>query len=187
MNRVLRSTPLAPLYRAAARNPVGVSVLAIRYVSRQVSDRPDAIASKLVAGGKIIPNWLLGGLLLASLAGCKTHLEPASYSPDYQAMTRADGRVEVIPVECLKPSAEDQFGTDEEQYEALLPPGCANNLTLLQMVERRSDLFQGRETGPTMAAPVGRAAQVYIDGYDREELRRRQAEQENKSDTQGGR
>jgi hypothetical protein len=126
-------------------------------------------------------------LLLALLTGCKTHLEPASYSPDYQALTRADGRVELIPVECLKPSAEDQFGTDEEQYVPLLPPGCANNLTLLQMVEQRSDLLQGRQSGPTMAAPVGRAAQVYIDGYDREELRRRQAEQEKNANTQEGR
>jgi hypothetical protein len=126
---------------------------------------------------------LLTGLVLALLAGCKTHLEPASYSPDYQTITRADGRVEIIPVECLKPSAEDEFGTDED-FVPLLPPGCANNLTLLQMVEQRSDLMQGRETGPTMAAPVGRAAQVYIDGYDREELRRRQSEQQAKTDSQ---
>jgi hypothetical protein len=35
-----------------------------------------------------------------------------------------------------------------------------------------------------MAAPVGRAAQVYIDGYDREELRRRQSEQQAKTDSQ---
>lgn len=126
-------------------------------------------------------------LCLALLTGCKTHLEPASYSPDYQALTRADGRVELLPVECLKPSVEDEFGTDEEEYVPLLPPGCANNLTLLQMVEQRSDLLQGRQTGPTMAAPVGRAAQVYIDGYDREELRRRQLEQEKNANTQGGR
>ena len=126
---------------------------------------------------------LLAGLLLALLVGCKTHLEPASYSPDYQAITRADGRVELIPVECLKPSAEDQFDTDED-FVPLLAPGCANNLTLLQMVEQRSDLMQGRPSGPTMAAPVGRAAQVYIDGYDREELRRRQSEQQAKTDSQ---
>jgi hypothetical protein len=133
-----------------------------------------------------VRHWVLAGVFLALIAGCKTHLEPASYSPDYQALTRADGRVELIPVECLKPPAEDQFGTDEQEYVALLPPGCANNLTLLQMVEQRSDLLQGRNSGPTMAAPVGRAAQVYIDGYDREELRRRQLEQEKKTDTQGG-
>lgn len=126
------------------------------------------------------------GLALLLLGGCQTHLEPASYSPDYRAMTRADGRVELIPAECLKPSTEDKFGTDEETFVPLLPPGCANNLTLLQMVERREDLLQGRASGPTMAAPVGRAAQVYIDGYDREELRRRQSEQQAKADKQEG-
>ena len=122
-------------------------------------------------------------LLILLLSGCKNHLEPASYSPDYQRLTGADGRVELLPVECLKPPAEDQFDSDEE-FVPLLPPGCANNLTLLQMVEQRSDLFQGRTTGPTMAAPVGRAAQVYIDGYDREELRRRKDEQEARADKQ---
>ncbi|WP_296180657.1 hypothetical protein [Pseudomonas sp. UBA1879] len=124
------------------------------------------------------------GLALLLLGGCQTHLEPASYSPDYRTMTRADGRVELIPDECLKPSVADAFDTDEETFVALLPPGCANNLTLLQMVERREDLLQGRASGPTMAAPVGRAAQVYIDGYDREELRRRQSEQQAKADKQ---
>ena len=147
-------------------------------------DRPD-ICGGLIAG-KPRSHKVACCVLLALLTGCKTHLDPASYSPDYQALTRADGRVEMITVECLKPPAEDQFGTDEEEYVPLLPPGCANNLTLLQMVEQRSDLLQGRQTGPTMAAPVGRAAQVYIDGYDREELRRRQLEQEKKTDTQGG-
>lgn len=127
---------------------------------------------------------LLAALLMVMLSGCKTHLEPVSYSPDYRAMTRADGRVELIPVECLKASAEDKFDTDEEAFVPLLPPGCANNLTLLQMVEQRSDVMEGRVSGPTMAAPVGRAAQVYIDGYDREELRRRQSEQQAKADKQ---
>ena len=148
------------------------------------------IASSLIAGkhrSHRFSGVFISSVLLALLTGCKTHLDPASYSPDYQTLTRADGRVELIPVECLKPSAEDQFGTDEEQYVSLLPPGCANNLTLLQMVEQRSDLLQGRQSGPTMAAPVGRAAQVYIDGYDREELRRRQAEQEKNANTQEGR
>lgn len=127
---------------------------------------------------------LMTGVALLLLSGCQTQLEPASYSPDYRAMTRADGRVELIPEECLKPSPEDKIGTDEETYVPLLPPGCANNLTLLQTVERREDLLQGRVSGPTMAAPVGRAAQVYIDGYDREELRRRQSEQQATVDKQ---
>lgn len=124
-------------------------------------------------------------VLAAILAGCKTHLEPASYSPDYEAITHADGRIELIPMECLQPSAEDQLGVGED-FVPLLAPGCANNLNLLQMVEQRSDVMHGRETGPTMAAPVGRAAQVYIDGFDREELRRRQAEQQSSIDTQEG-
>lgn len=135
---------------------------------------------------RALSSLLLAGVFLATLTGCKTHLDPASYSPDYQALKRADGRVELIPVECLKPSPEDQFGVDEEEYVPLLPPGCANNLTLLQMVEQRGDLMQGRASGATMAAPVGRAAQVYIDGYDREELRRRLTEQQAKADKQEG-
>ncbi|MFJ3007447.1 hypothetical protein [Pseudomonas fluorescens] len=128
---------------------------------------------------------LLFCLTLTLLAGCKTHLAPASYSPDYEATRGPDGRVELTPVECLKPSPTDEFGLAED-YQRPLPPGCATALNLLQMVEQRKDLTQGRVTGTTMAAPVGRAAQVYIDGYDREELRRRQAEQQSRIDTREG-
>lgn len=120
------------------------------------------------------------------VAGCKTHLEPVSYSPDYQATSYANGRVELAPVECLKPSAVDEFDMAED-FRPVLAPGCANALNLLQMVEQRQDVMKGRVTGPTMAAPVGRAAQVYIDGYDREELRRRQTEQESAVSAEGAR
>jgi hypothetical protein len=85
----------------------------------------------------------------------------------------------------LNPSAPDEFGLGED-YRPALAPGCANALNLLQMVEQRQDVIQGRTTGATMAAPVGRAAQVYIDGYDREELRRRQAEQRSSVDQREG-
>jgi hypothetical protein len=125
-------------------------------------------------------------LMLGVAAGCKTHLEPISYSPDYSAISRGDGRVELVPVACLQPSAADEIGVGED-YRPLLAPGCANNLVLLQMVEQRSDVVKGRVSGPTMAAPVGRAAQIYIDGYDREELRRRQAEQQAGADTREAR
>lgn len=125
-------------------------------------------------------------LTLSVTAGCKTHLEPVRYSPDYTATKRSDGRVELVPIACLNPSAEDQIGVGED-YQPLLAPGCANNLLLLQMVEKRADVVQGRATGPIMAAPVGRAAQIYIDGYDREELRRRQAEQQAGADTREAR
>ena len=127
---------------------------------------------------------LAAAVLLCTLSGCQTHLPPASYSPDYTTLIGADGRAQVLPRECLKPPAEDSIGLGED-FKPLLAPGCANNLLLMQMVEQRSDLTQGRTTGPTMAAPVGRAAQIYIDGYDREELRRRQAEQQAAASTAG--
>ena len=72
-----------------------------------------------------------------------------------------------------------------QAFKATLPLGCANNLNLMQMVEQRQDLNQGRATGPAMAAPVGRAAQVYIEGFDREQLQRRQAQQEAKAGAPG--
>ncbi|KPY35806.1 MULTISPECIES: hypothetical protein [Pseudomonas syringae group] len=125
-------------------------------------------------------------LFLCLLGGCKTHLDPVSYSPDYTAITRADGRIELVPQACAQPAAQDDIDVGED-FQALLPPGCASNLILLQMVEQRADVLRGRDTGPTMAAPVGRAAQVYIDGYDREELRRRQAEQQASTDTREAR
>ncbi|MDU8628722.1 hypothetical protein [Pseudomonas syringae group sp. 243L2] len=125
-------------------------------------------------------------MLLCLLAGCKTHLDPVSYSPDYAGITRADGRVELVPQACVQSAAQDEIGVGED-FQPLLPPGCASNLILLQMVEQRVDVMHGRDTGPVMAAPVGRAAQVYIDGYDREELRRRQAEQQASTDTQEAR
>ncbi|AAZ34066.1 hypothetical protein QCD83_20900 [Pseudomonas savastanoi pv. phaseolicola] len=125
-------------------------------------------------------------MLLCLLAGCKTHLDPVSYSPDYAAITRAGGRMELVPQACVQPAAQDEIGVGED-FQPLLPPGCAGNLILLQMVEQRADVMHGRDTGPVMAAPVGRAAQVYIDGYDREELRRRQAEQQASTDTQEAR
>jgi hypothetical protein len=125
-------------------------------------------------------------VLLSLLAGCKTHLDPVRYSPDYTAINRGDGRVELMPIACLNPPVEDQIGVGED-FRPLLAPGCANNLVLLQMVEQRSDVVKGRVTGQTMAAPVGRAAQIYVDGYDREELRRRQAEQQESADTREAR
>lgn len=114
------------------------------------------------------------------LSACQTHLPPASYSGDFQ---RQSSNGALVPVECLKPAAPDDIGIGED-FVPLLPPGCANNLTLMRMVEQPSDLLQGRETGPTMAAPVGRAAQVYIEGYDRAELQRRQQQQEARADRQ---
>lgn len=130
-------------------------------------------------------NRMAIGAALLCLSGCKTHLEPARYSSDYQGFTAPSGQIGLVPVQCLAPATEDEFDLGPD-YQPRLAPGCANNLLLLQMVERRQDLQQGRVTGPTMAAPVGRAAQVYIDGYDREELRRRLKEQQAAARNQEG-
>ncbi|WP_375099520.1 MULTISPECIES: hypothetical protein [unclassified Pseudomonas] len=124
--------------------------------------------------------WPFAAVLLVLSSGCQTHLPPTSYSGDFQRQAHNGA---LVPVECLTPAAEDAFDLGED-FVPLLPPGCANNLTLMRMVEQPADLSQGRPTGPTMAAPVGRAAQVYIEGYDRAELRRRQEEQQSRADTQ---
>ena len=116
-------------------------------------------------------------LLPLVLVGCKTHLAPTYYSPEY----RADG----VPSQCQQPAAKDEIGLDED-FKPTLPLGCANNLNLMQMVERKQDLTQGRATGPAMAAPVVRAAQVYIEGFDREQLQRRKDQQEAKAGAAGG-
>lgn len=129
-------------------------------------------------------NRIATGLATVLLAGCQTHLPPASYSPHYQGFADANGHSGLMPVQCLAPPAEDLIGEGDD-FQPRLAPGCANNLVLLQMVEQRQDLQRGRETGPAMAAPVGRAAQVYIDGYDREELRRRLKEQQAAAKNQG--
>ncbi|MGE7991679.1 hypothetical protein ACQKPE_11620 [Pseudomonas sp. NPDC089554] len=123
---------------------------------------------------------LFTAVLLLLLTGCQGHLPPATYSGDFQRQAQSG---DLVPVECLKPAAEDAFDLGAD-FVPLLPPGCANNLTLMRMVEQPADLTQGRQTGPTMAAPVGRAAQVYIEGYDRAELRRRQEEQQSRADRQ---
>ncbi|MDR9877967.1 hypothetical protein RJC98_22525 [Pseudomonas allii] len=116
-------------------------------------------------------------LLPLALTGCQTHLAPTYYSSEY----RADG----VPTQCQQAPATDTVGLGED-FKPMLALGCANNLNLMQMVERKQDLTQGRATGPAMAAPVGRAAQVYIEGFDREQLQRRKDQQEAKADAAGG-
>ncbi|MGY2239442.1 hypothetical protein ACW9ID_30905 [Pseudomonas gingeri] len=121
---------------------------------------------------------------LVLLSACKTHLEPVAYSPDYLSARDAGGRAGLIPVECQKPPLTNrEVVGDEPDLSSTLPLGCANNLNLLQMVEQRQDLVRGRDTGPTMAAPVGRAARIYIDGQDQQKQERREAAQEAQTST----
>lgn len=97
-------------------------------------------------------------LLLASLvlSGCSTHLETPFYSPDYLPGAGDDSALANLPKACL--------GLAVQGTEQILPQGCANNLNLQRMVESASDLHRGQDIGPTLSAPVARAAERYIQG-----------------------
>ncbi len=118
------------------------------------------------------------------LGACQTELQAPSYSHGYQTLVDANGQTLLVPDACRRVSEEGQPVDEREMLP--LPPGCANNANLLQMVERRGDLLRGRQTGPTLAAPVGRAAQSYLEGFETDEKRRRRQEQAAQSDTGGG-
>jgi|GEM_PF-3577033 len=72
----------------------------------------------------------------------------------------AAGRPVLWPKRCMNPD-----GSLPED----LPLGCASDLNLAQQVERKSDLFQGRQMGPAFANPSVRAAERYLqlDGNSR--------------------
>ncbi|MGK9230083.1 CpaD family pilus assembly protein [Inquilinus limosus] len=65
----------------------------------------------------------------------------------------AAGQQVLWPKRCLNPD-----GSLPED----LPLGCANDLNLALQVERKSDLFQGRQMGPAFANPSVRAAERYL-------------------------
>lgn len=124
---------------------------------------------------------LLGSCLL--LAACQTELQAPPYETGFTRVTDAQGRSLLIPKACRRFDSEGQLIPEQDMQP--LPLGCANNANLLRMVERRSDVLQGREMGPTLAAPVGRAAQSYLEGYETEEKRRRRLEQAAQVETGG--
>ncbi|MFE0756146.1 CpaD family pilus assembly lipoprotein [Inquilinus sp. NPDC058860] len=72
----------------------------------------------------------------------------------------AAGQQVLWPKRCMNPD-----GSLPED----LPLGCASDLNLAQQVERKSDLFRGRQMGPAFANPSVRAAERYLqlDGDDR--------------------
>ena len=106
------------------------------------------------------------GVALALLAGgCVRY--PPDYSPYYQsvplgvsAASRGRERHALVPEACL--AYPEEIGPGGER----LPPGCANALTLMGMVESKEDLVRPRKLGPAPAAPAAHAAQRYIDGTD---------------------
>ncbi|WP_462383591.1 hypothetical protein [Pseudomonas sp. Marseille-QA0892] len=96
--------------------------------------------------------WGLGVCALLSLAGCQTELTQTRYSADYQANLPAHGTP--FPDACVALAGE---GSTRQ-----LPPGCANALNLMRMVERPAELRKGSDGGSALAAPVGRAVQRYL-------------------------
>lgn len=108
---------------------------------------------------------------LLAVAGCNGS-QPQPYSPNYRYLSTsgtlpAKGKVVrkgydtathqvLVPDACITPDTADQ--------PVYLPSGCANNLNLQFMAADQRQLFQGREMGPAMAAPVARAAKDYIEG-----------------------
>jgi hypothetical protein len=115
------------------------------------------------------------------LVGCETSLQSPDYSREYVSMTDAQGRQMLLPEACLGPPQ-----VEAQLHETMkLAPGCANSFNLLHMVEQREDLQHGRTTGPALAAPVGRAAQYYLQGSEAELQRRRREAQEAMGDTGG--
>ncbi|WP_342239694.1 CpaD family pilus assembly lipoprotein [Inquilinus sp. OTU3971] len=65
----------------------------------------------------------------------------------------AAGQPVLWPKRCMNPD-----GSLPED----LPLGCASDLNLAQQVERKSDLFRGRQMGPAFANPSVRAAERYL-------------------------
>ena len=106
------------------------------------------------------------------LVGCETFLEQPHYSAEYRTVSDAQGRTLLVPEACLAAAV-----TSELEQTTKLAPGCANAFNLLQMVERREDLQRGRRSGPALAAPVGRAAQLYLEGFESAAQRRQWQEQ----------
>jgi hypothetical protein len=125
---------------------------------------------------------LSGACLL--LAACQTELTAPAYETGFERVVDAEGRSLLIPKACRRYDGDGQLVPEEDVLA--LPLGCANNANLLRMVERRGDVLRGRETGPTLAAPVGRAAQSYLEGFETEEKRRRRQEQAAQNAISGG-
>lgn len=109
---------------------------------------------------------------LPLLAGCATELDPANESADFLMLhdDPSSGAARSLPIACT--------GADVEAGKARLPMGCANALNLQRMVHSTDDLHRGQAMGPTLAAPLGRAAQQYLLGETPDLERRRELERE---------
>jgi len=106
------------------------------------------------------------------LGGCTAQLETPYDSPDYLTVGRdpLTGAMHRVPEACT--------GADVEAGTRRLPLGCANALNLQRMVHRADDLQRGQAMGPTLAAPLGRAAQRYLLGEPADSERQREEERQ---------
>lgn len=104
----------------------------------------------------------VAGAAIAVLALAACADLPPDYSPNFaQVPVVSPDRVvryQLVPESCLVPDPTDT------QLAPRLPPGCANNVNLLAMVEQKRDVVHGRKLGAAPAAPSARAAQRYIYG-----------------------
>lgn len=111
---------------------------------------------------------------LACLAGCATELEKPFHSADYLRLRGESpgARMGQLPEACT--------GADLIASEPYLPMGCANALNLQRMLASPGELQQGQPMGPTLSAPLARAAQYYLlgEGPEAETQRQRQLQRD---------
>jgi hypothetical protein len=111
---------------------------------------------------------------LASLAGCATELERPFHSPDYPRLRGESSAANArsLPEACT--------GADLVASEPYLPMGCANALNLQRMLASPGELQRGQPMGPTLSAPLARAAQNYLlgEGPEAETQRQRQLQRD---------
>lgn len=119
--------------------------------------------------------WAIGLCALLTLAGCQTELTQKRYLGDYQANLPAHGA----------PFADACVALAGEGSTRQLPPGCANAVNLMRMVERPAELRKGSDGGSALAAPVGRAAQRYL-MPDEAAQQQRQADMKAEAETTTG-
>jgi hypothetical protein len=105
-------------------------------------------------------------LAVVGLTACS--LLPPDYSPHYVRVPveSRNGPVSFIHYELVPEACLVRDPTDTGLGGSRLPPGCANNANLLNMVERKRDLVEGRKLGAAPASPSARAAQKYIYGAE---------------------
>lgn len=133
--------------------------------------------SQLYAYLKCTASRLRPCFVVLLLAGCQSSMGPMSWDTGYRqvttAATSAPHESTIMPNLC-QPKPDDAG-------RAGLPPGCANDFNLQQMVVEPQDLVRGREMGPAMGAPVADAANEYLNGRERANQRRSLLEQEARS------